>query len=98
MFKITANYFNFQEHIQNATVAGGVAIGAVADLFIQPFGALIVGSLAGIVSVLGFEYVSVKTDPGSKSGQFAVQNYLVFCSSNNMIPTRLNILSISLSM
>eukprot|EP00094_Tigriopus_californicus_P000211 TCALIF_00205-PA protein Name:"Similar to rhbg-a Ammonium transporter Rh type B-A (Xenopus laevis)" AED:0.58 eAED:0.58 QI:0/0.22/0.1/0.6/0.44/0.4/10/0/697 len=46
------------EHIQNATLAGGVAIGAVADLFIQPYGALVVGSVAGFVSVLGFEYLT----------------------------------------
>jgi ammonium transporter Rh len=43
-------------HIQNATLAGGVAVGAVADLNIQPFAAAIIGSLAGIVSTLGFQY------------------------------------------
>ena len=48
-----------QEHIQNATLAGGVAVGAAADLIIQPYGALIIGSIAGLVSVFGFEYVSV---------------------------------------
>lgn len=46
------------EHLQNATLAGGVAIGACADLMIQPFGALIVGGLAGILSVVGFELVT----------------------------------------
>jgi len=44
-------------HIQNATLAGGVAIGTVADKIIKPFGALIVGSLAGILSTLGFKKI-----------------------------------------
>lgn len=45
-------------HIQNATLAGGVAVGAVADQCIQPFGALIIGSFAGFISVAGFEFVT----------------------------------------
>ena len=40
--------------IQNATLAGGVAVGSSSDLVIQPYGALIVGCIAGIVSVVGF--------------------------------------------
>jgi len=46
------------EHLQNATLAGGVAVGAVADMMLSPFGAILMGSLAGVVSVLGFDYVS----------------------------------------
>ena len=44
-------------HVQNATLAGGVAIGNVADLMIQPWGAMFVGIIAGCVSVLGYKYV-----------------------------------------
>jgi len=39
--------------IQNATLAGGVSIGATADL-VGPFGAIVVGALAGLLSTWGF--------------------------------------------
>ncbi|CAD5113067.1 DgyrCDS2262 [Dimorphilus gyrociliatus] len=44
-------------HIQNAALAGGVAIGTTADLMLNGWGALLIGSLAGIVSTMGFEYL-----------------------------------------
>ena len=44
-------------HIQNATLAGGVAIGAVADKDVGLFGAMIVGSIAGAISTLGYKYL-----------------------------------------
>jgi ammonium transporter Rh len=44
--------------LQNATLAGGVACGAISNMYIQPYGALIVGSFAGLVSTLGFNYLS----------------------------------------
>lgn len=39
--------------IQNATLAGGVAIGAVANMNIQPWGALLIGLAAGLLSEVG---------------------------------------------
>ena len=47
------------EHIQNATLAGGVAVGASADMMLTPGGAIVVGAVAGILSTLGFQYVQV---------------------------------------
>lgn len=48
-----------QVHVQNATLAGGVAIGTAANLMVQPFGAMLVGALAGTLSVIGFHYIQV---------------------------------------
>ncbi|XP_014273733.1 ammonium transporter Rh type C-like 2 [Halyomorpha halys] len=44
-------------HIQNATLAGGVAVGTVTTLMIHPFGAIIIGIGGGVISTLGFVYV-----------------------------------------
>lgn len=45
-------------HIQNATIAGGVAIGSAAALRLTPGGAVLVGMSAGVISTLGFQYLS----------------------------------------
>ena len=45
-------------HVQNSTLAGGVAIGATARLALGPGVALLVGILAGTISVFGYFYSS----------------------------------------
>ncbi|XP_049731327.1 ammonium transporter Rh type A [Elephas maximus indicus] len=45
-------------HIQNATLAGGVAVGACADMNINPYGSMVIGSIAGIISVIGFKLLT----------------------------------------
>ena len=48
------------EDIQNATLAGGVIVGATADMILQPYGAVTAGTIAGVISCLGYKvsYVS----------------------------------------
>ena len=43
--------------IQNATLAGGVAIGAVANLTLAPATVSLIGCVAGLVSVVGFKFI-----------------------------------------
>merc|ERR1712233_120356 len=45
------------EHVQNATLAGGVAMGTAADMAVQPYGALVIGFVAGALSTLGYAYI-----------------------------------------
>jgi ammonium transporter Rh len=62
-------------HIANSTLAGGVAVGASGRLDIGPGGALMLGVVAGIVSVLGFVYSTPKLE---KLGVFDT------CGVNNL--------------
>ena len=52
-------FFLFKSDIQNATLAGGVAVGASANLLVNPWGAILIGMIGGIISVLGYTYVTV---------------------------------------
>lgn len=45
--------------VQNSTIAGGVAIGACADMITTPAGAMTIGIVAGTVSVLGYRYLQL---------------------------------------
>ena len=45
--------------MQNATLAGGVALGTTANMLIEPWAAILLGFLSGLISVIGFKYVSV---------------------------------------
>ncbi|NXY51079.1 RHBG protein, partial [Ceuthmochares aereus] len=43
-------------HLQNGSLAGGVAIGVVADMAMPPVAALALGSLSAVVCILGFRF------------------------------------------
>ena len=46
--------------MQNASLSGGVIVGATADMILQPAGAVTAGSLAGLVSTLGYRVLGGK--------------------------------------
>ena len=46
------------EHMVNATIVGGIIIGAGADMLLDSFSAYIVGNLFGMLAVVGFTYFS----------------------------------------
>ncbi|XP_039756979.1 ammonium transporter Rh type B isoform X2 [Pararge aegeria] len=45
-------------HIQNSTLAGGVAVGSVCNMHIMPGGAVAIGIGAGLLSVLGYRFLT----------------------------------------
>ncbi|KAJ8684404.1 hypothetical protein QAD02_020196 [Eretmocerus hayati] len=56
---IVTNEYKFNMvHVQNSTLAGGVAIGTVAGMMCEPVEALIVGSISGVISVLGYRFLT----------------------------------------
>ncbi len=56
---VQQNLLTVKVHVQNATLAGGVAMGTTADMVLQPFVPLVIGSIAAIVSVLGYKFLTV---------------------------------------
>eukprot|EP00042_Codosiga_hollandica_P031569 m.193011 g.193011 ORF g.193011 m.193011 type:complete len:494 (-) comp53675_c0_seq1:167-1648(-) len=60
-WKVRGQHFDAVD-IQNATLAGGVAIGTIANMDIAPFAALIVGGMAGTISVIGYKFLLNKID------------------------------------
>ena len=49
-------------HVQNATLAGGVAMGAACTLRVTPGGAVAIGAVASILSVCGCAYLTPYLD------------------------------------
>ncbi|XP_068676167.1 ammonium transporter Rh type B-like isoform X3 [Montipora capricornis] len=45
-------------HVQNATLAGGVAIGTASNMSVSPWGALLIGCCAGALSTVGYAYLT----------------------------------------
>jgi ammonium transporter Rh len=48
--------------IQNATLAGGVMVGATCNYLLYPGGAIAIGMIAGCVSVVGYNVVMLKVE------------------------------------
>lgn len=46
------------EDILNATLAGGVILGSSADICYKPYESLLIGCIGGIISVLGYNYLT----------------------------------------
>ncbi|XP_063416627.1 ammonium transporter Rh type A-like [Mytilus trossulus] len=45
-------------HIQNATLAGGVAVGTAAHMPLHPWGAMLLGAVAAVISTVGYKYIT----------------------------------------
>jgi len=59
MTALLRNKFSMED-ILNATLAGGVMIGASSGLFVNPAAALCIGLFAGSISTFGFYYLTSK--------------------------------------
>ncbi|EDV19599.1 uncharacterized protein TRIADDRAFT_33274 [Trichoplax adhaerens] len=45
-------------HVQNSTLAGGVAVGASANMLLPIWLSMLTGIIAGIISVIGYDYIT----------------------------------------
>lgn len=50
-------------HSNHATKSCSIAVGSVVNLLIHPVGALLIGSAAGALSVIGYHFLSVSFQP-----------------------------------
>lgn len=64
-------------HVQNSTLAGGVAVGSVCSMLIGPHGALLIGFISAVVSVLGYRYLTVRERGGER--MHSTSQVLLFC-------------------
>ena len=62
--------------VASATLSGGVAVGAVADMMIGPAVAFASGTAVGVVSTLGFR--KIQSAIHSKIGWVRVGSFLAF--------------------
>ena len=77
-------------HVQNATLAGGVAVGAVAGLLLYPWGALLLGCFAGVFSTLGYMYLQVSacitpSTPPQNKKKYVESTYIMCETSDSYI-------------
>ena len=62
-FSYFKNYSDKKMNIvdaQNAALSGGVAVGAISHLMLQPYGAILIGSVSGIISTVGYQIIQVR--------------------------------------
>ena len=82
--------------IQNATLAGGVTIGASANFSLGPAGALLTGMLAGLLSTFGFSKVQGFLEDKSLHDSCGVHN--LHGTLTALSPRAILSLSLSLSL
>jgi hypothetical protein len=58
--KYSAHVMEVKRRVKIIYVCIIIAVGSVVNLLIHPTGALIIGSFAGAISVLGYRYLTVK--------------------------------------
>ena len=62
---------------QNAALSGGVAVGAISHLMLQPYGAILIGSVSGIISTVGYQIIQVIFSLKIFNCIFSFKNFLI---------------------